>query len=78
MALSRPDLGLIAKLVDQIIDHAERRIGKPDVLYLTADEIDAWRAQFRGQPPPVELLAFRGIRIVERNPTGDPAAPAPE
>ena len=62
----RPDIGLIHKLVDQIIDHAERGAGKPTALYLTHDEIDGWRNQFDGVVP-VGLLAFRGIPIVERD-----------
>ena len=68
----KPNLTLIAKLVDQIIDHAERKLGKPDVLYLTHDEIDEWRNQFGGTPPPVGLIAFRGIRIVEHAPESTP------
>ncbi len=60
----RPNVTLIHKLVDQIINHMLVMEGKPERLRLTHDEIDAWRSQF-DTIIPVSELSFRGIPIVE-------------
>jgi hypothetical protein len=61
----RPDMELIYKITDQIIESAKLGKGVPASLSLTHDEIDAWRNQFDGTPIPVSLLCYRGIPIVE-------------
>lgn len=60
----RPDWKLIAKLQRQIGESVGRCRKPPRQLYLSHDEIDAWRAQF-DLVIPVASLAYEGIPIVE-------------
>lgn len=61
----RPDIGLLHKLADQLIDQLTKAGHAPEPFLLTHDEIDAWRNQFDGIPIPVGMLCFRGIQIKE-------------
>lgn len=62
--VERPNLDLIRNLRAQINTWRSKAGRDPSALWLSHDDIDAWRAQF-DHPPPVAMLAFEGISIIE-------------
>lgn len=76
--VERPNLELLRNLRAQINAWRSKAGRDPSALWLSHDDIDAWRAQF-DNPPPVAMLTFEGISIIEDSAKarGDDVTPLP-